>query len=384
MTIQAERPTAPDVTMQGHFPALTGLRAVASIAVVGTHAAFWTGKYSTSTTGLFWARLDFGVALFFALSGFLLFRPWIRSALHQSSVPRVGRYAWNRALRILPAYWIAVVLAFLVLDSPTGAGAEGLTRHLTLTQIYGSDQLHAGLTQGWSLAVEAAFYLVLPLLGWFAVRVVCRNQWRPERLLGFLAGLGLLNVGYLVGIHHAEGISLSSTMWLPAHLSWFAGGMALAVVVTAAQEGRSWARRTLGYAEVSPVAIWVLAIGFFILTCTPAAGQASLAPDTAGTAVTRNLLYACAAVFLMAPLVTQRTNLVQKALSRPTMQWLGLVSYELFLIHVMILEFAMYLLGYPIFNGSVVFAFALTLLLSLPAAWLLYRALDRPLRRLHR
>ena len=44
----------------------------------------------------------------------------------------------------------------------------GLLRNLTLTQIYTDhylySYLHQGLTQMWSLAVEVAFYVVLPLL----------------------------------------------------------------------------------------------------------------------------------------------------------------------------------------------------------------------------
>ena len=58
----------------GFLPALEGLRAVASIGIIGTHAAFQTGH----DTGALWeralGRFDFFVAVFFTLSGFLLWR----------------------------------------------------------------------------------------------------------------------------------------------------------------------------------------------------------------------------------------------------------------------------------------------------------------------
>ena len=54
--------------------------AVAALLVVGTHAAFATGMLAHGYVGLMFARLEIGVPIFFALSGFLLFRPWVRAA----------------------------------------------------------------------------------------------------------------------------------------------------------------------------------------------------------------------------------------------------------------------------------------------------------------
>ena len=55
--------------------ALTGIRAVAALLVVGTHAAYTTGKYTHGYWGLVGARLEIGVPIFFVPSGFLLFGP---------------------------------------------------------------------------------------------------------------------------------------------------------------------------------------------------------------------------------------------------------------------------------------------------------------------
>ena len=69
---------APSEDSRQHLAALTGLRAVAALLVVGTHAAFATGVLAHGYLGLMGARLEIGVPIFFVLSGFLLFRPWAR------------------------------------------------------------------------------------------------------------------------------------------------------------------------------------------------------------------------------------------------------------------------------------------------------------------
>ena len=58
---------------------LTGIRAVAALLVVATHAAYTTGKYIEGYFGLVCARMEMGVPIFFVLSGYLLFRPWVKS-----------------------------------------------------------------------------------------------------------------------------------------------------------------------------------------------------------------------------------------------------------------------------------------------------------------
>ena len=143
---------------------LTGIRAVAAILVVGTHAAYTTGKYTHGYWGLVGARMEIGVPIFFVLSGFLLFRPWVKSAVAGGPPPSVSRYARHRVRRIMPAYVITVLFAY-VLYHFREAGPNpghtwlGLIRNLTLTQIYTDGYLgkylHQGLTQMWSLAVEA-------------------------------------------------------------------------------------------------------------------------------------------------------------------------------------------------------------------------------------
>ena len=62
------------------FPTLNAVRAAGAIMVVLTHAAFNTGRINDGWVGAMLARFDFGVTLFFVLSGFLLSRPWFLAA----------------------------------------------------------------------------------------------------------------------------------------------------------------------------------------------------------------------------------------------------------------------------------------------------------------
>ena len=55
------------------LPAVEGMRACAAIGVVVTHVAFETG-HSSGFDGRLFGRFDLAVAVFFALSGFLLWR----------------------------------------------------------------------------------------------------------------------------------------------------------------------------------------------------------------------------------------------------------------------------------------------------------------------
>ena len=89
-------------TSPSRVSALTGLRAVAALLVVGTHAAFATGKLTHGYVGAIYAHLEVGVAIFFVLTGFLLFRPWVRAAAGGSAPPDLSRYARHRVRRILP------------------------------------------------------------------------------------------------------------------------------------------------------------------------------------------------------------------------------------------------------------------------------------------
>ena len=150
--------------MRTRFPALDGLRAIGALAVLTTHVGFHTGASLNGPFAGVLARLDVGVAIFFAISGFLLYRPHAVAWFEGTLPPLTFPYLRNRALRILPALWVAILLAALLVPHKDGVSWATYVQHATLTQIYFNGIAADGLTQLWSLATEVAFYLLLPAL----------------------------------------------------------------------------------------------------------------------------------------------------------------------------------------------------------------------------
>ncbi len=371
--------TQADTTAQGgleqvagpdRVASLTGIRAVAALLVVGTHAAYTTGKYIEGYYGLLCSRMEMGVPIFFVLSGFLLFRPWVKSVATGGPEPSIRRYAWHRVRRIMPAYVVTVLAAYVIYHfrhaGPNfGHTWEGLFRNLTLTQIYTFNYmrgfLHQGLTQMWSLAVEASFYVVLPLLAYLLLVVLCRRQWRPKLLLLGIAGLALITPAWLVGVHLTTSIPNGARLWLPTYLIWFLAGMALTVLQRMGL--RCYAFVTLPLATIC-----------YLIASTPLAGDATTSPLGMSQALYKAVFYATISALAVAPLALGNQGLYARLLASKPMVWLGEISYEIFLIHLVTMEFAMvYIMQDHVYTGSMGGLFVATIAITIPLAWLLHR-----------
>ena len=158
------------------MPGLDGLRGLAALAVVVLHVWMYT-EANTASRSVFVdaviGELRVAVGLFFVLSGFLLARPWIAAARGERPRPDVGRYAIRRIARIGPAYWVALAGSFLLLQG-TGHGRSTGAGALPVFALFLENMFSA--TRGkldppmWSLGIEVAFYVALPLVGWALVR----------------------------------------------------------------------------------------------------------------------------------------------------------------------------------------------------------------------
>jgi peptidoglycan/LPS O-acetylase OafA/YrhL len=349
---------------------LTGIRAVAALLVVGTHAAYTTGKYVHGYFGLICSRMEIGVPIFFVLSGFLLFRPWVKSVAVCAPAPSVRRYAWHRVRRIMPAYAVTVLAAYFVYLFRT-AGPNpghtwiGLFRNLTLTQIYTTNYLgsylHQGLTQMWSLAVEAAFYVALPPLACLLLVVVCRRRWRPALLLATLAALALITPAWLILMHITTSLPNGARLWLPAYLAWFLAGMTLAVL-------QAMGVRCYAFAAIP------LAVVSYFIAATPIAGAPTTSPHGLVEALVKSGFYAAIAALMVAPLALGDHGWYARLLATRPMVWLGEISYEIFLIHLVTMEIAMVeVVRRPVYTGPMLNLFVATLAITIPLAWLLHR-----------
>lgn len=349
----------------GRDGALTGLRAVAAVLVIGTHTGFATGMLSHGYVGNLFARLEIGVPIFFALSGFLLFRPWVRAAVADTAAPSTRTYARKRVRRIMPAYVVAVLVtfgiyAFFDAGPNPGQSWEGLFRYLTLTHIYTDNllltYLHIGLPQMWSLAVEVSFYALLPLAAWLLLRGR-RGPRRPTAVLALLAALALIEPLWLVLLNTTDLLPRAAGMWLPGHLTPFLGGMALTLLQAIGVRARA--------ALLLPIAV-----AAYLVVASPLATGAFLGPVHWWQPVIAAGLYGLAATCVLAPLALGDRGWWYRLLNLRPVVFLGEISYEIFLLHVAVMALTMdLLLGWPIFTGSPAILWPLTLAITIPFAW---------------
>ncbi|TIC88579.1 acyltransferase [Nocardioides sp. GY 10113] len=384
-------PPPPETGTQ--FPVLDTLRAVGALAVLTTHVAFWTGAYTRhGTWGALLARLDVGVALFFVLSGFLLGRPYLLRAAAGLGAPGTGRYLWKRFLRIYPLYAITVALALgLIHDNRGASPGDWLTTLLMLDNHLGYG-FPAGLTHMWSLAVEVAFYLVLPLLMLVGTgrHRPCRTL-SPARVAALAAGMVAASVWWtLDGAGRvAEATTTGEpTEWLPAYLSWFAVGILLALLQVR-QERRPTGQRPGRLASAveglarQPGVCWTLAGALLLMASTPIAGPTMLASSEPTELLTKNLLYAAVGgLVVLTGAFPDASSAYQRTMAAPLGRRLGWISYGIFCLHLPILHLVMWTTGWPLFEGRGPAVWALTVAISLVAAEAAYRVVERPALRL--
>jgi peptidoglycan/LPS O-acetylase OafA/YrhL len=329
-----------------------GLRAVAACSVLVYHS--WAVASPDAKLGPLvrvLPDLQFGVTLFFTLSGFLLYRPFVSSVLRSEQLPSFSTYLRNRALRILPAYWVVLLVAGLGLQTvlvrhgsdlgPDRLFDPGLMLGTALfVQNYAPSSVGSGIGPAWSLAVEAVYYLALPLLALLAFVLARRASSRGGRRLAALAppalmlGIGLLGkavaawavppVSAFNGWNNDWHSVIERSFWCQADL--FAFGMALAVLRVDSEDGllrlpRVWRQGAAACVLVS-----------YLITAklTYQAEQLSYSFTNTLMALACGLLLAL--VVLPARHDGKQPALVRLLETRPFVA-LGLISYSIFLWH---------------------------------------------------
>ena len=366
------------------FPTLNAVRAIGAIMVVLTHSAFNTGQINQGWSGAALARLDFGVTLFFVLSGFLLSRPWFLTAALGRPAPSSRHYLWKRALRILPLYWIVVTAALTLDPANDQMDWHDWVANLTFAQLYRADLLPSSLTQMWSLATEVAFYVILPLLCWLLTK-----QWRGGRghrlhlptVLGWCAVLFVLGVAWQAWVAQIPGNEGHFAQWLPGYLPWFLVGVAFAAVsASLALDPRDHVLERMGH---DLVGCWILATAVFAIACTPLAGPRTLLTPGGWEAGPKVVLYAIAGGLYVLPLVfgPVRDGWARTQLSGPVLFWLGEISYGIFAIHMLVLNAVFAGLDIDIFTGRFLTVAGTTLAVTIVLATASYYLYERPIMR---
>lgn len=276
--------------------------------------------------------LRVGVAMFFVLSGFLLFTPFASAILRGGPFPSIRNYAVNRTLRIIPAFWAILLLVAIFWQHALLRHPQQLLGDMAFLQDYipayqPQWNTGVGIMPAWSLCVEVVFYITLPLLSIAAVRLARGRGIEGVRLallpIVLLGGMGLVSTE----LYRSEWTNPLFETSFFTHAHWFAIGMAVAVVRILWEDGRlqlaDWWRRAAGAAIVL---LALVAIG----------GYAKLELDF----LEEQTLLALACGLLVATIAMPKpgSRLVRLLEWRPLVIG-GLLSYGVFLWHEPIFRF---------------------------------------------
>jgi peptidoglycan/LPS O-acetylase OafA/YrhL len=343
----------------GRLVGMNGLRGVAALAILTTHVWDFGTPDPLHTTVNGGGRIDVGflhpgfavlglaVALFFTLSGFLLYRSFSASIIGVSKRPSVREYTRARIFRIVPAYWVILGIVGVVFSAALVRTANGdlavgnLASHpramaadYLFTQNYVPATNITGIGSTWTLLNEAVFYLVLPLLSLPLIRLAVRAGSQRIRIaLAFAAPLTLLLIGLACkrygqvhlgldpdGGWHADWSSVfQRSFFYQADL--FAAGMSAAVISVLLEHG------TLHISRMLRTLALIASAGIFLVI--PALGRHGSYPATF-VSTTVSISFG----LLLIGLVTtgERSRLASVLQWRPLAS-VGLISYSLFLWH---------------------------------------------------
>lgn len=321
----------PDQTSR-RFPLLDGLRAVAAFSIVAYHSGIDTGGAAGKWFSPLLARLDVGVAVFFVLSGFLLYRPFVAGTVD------VRRYAVSRFLRIFPGWWFALAVIGIVLGRVPLHEPHIAIQYVTLVIGWNpTEMVRHGLYQSWTLTIEVTFYAFLPLWALATRRLAARSASPVRTLTAAVTVLGLAGFAFrwwLAAVAPGHFLLIA----LPSQLLLFAAGMWLAIVEVAG-EGR--AARWQSAAAARPGLCWSVAGGAFLVLAYGAglAPQLDLEPLGVADEVVRHALFAVVAFALVLPGTRAMAprGVAVVAASRVAVA-LGTVSYGVYLWHADLLR----------------------------------------------
>jgi peptidoglycan/LPS O-acetylase OafA/YrhL len=322
---------------------MDSMRAISVVSVVATHTTFFTTLHGSHTTQIRFGYIS--VTIFFVVSAFLLYQPFVATRLTDTPGPSTRVYAWRRVLRILPGYYVALTAIAIVLGLSYVFTAQGIVTLYGFGQVYRPDWALRGIVQAWTLDVEVAFYLFLPI--WGAVMRRIRASSREQKLRQELVGCAVL---FLVSLVYkviavrtgamTGGAGASFQLNFLTFLDDFAIGMTLGTLA-AAYGGRRDQPRALRAIDRWPSLAWAvvaatLAVGIPYLGLLGQVGDET----QSGTAyVVRHYLIELIAGALVLPAMfgDPARGFVRRILRNRVLLYLGMISYGIYLWHFAVL-----------------------------------------------
>ena len=339
MDTTARKASASDQTNidSKHIDVLDGVRALAVFGVLWFH--FWQQNWIMPYIDLpFLSRLGLPQTLnllylpragflfvdwLLFLSAFCLFLPYARAALEKQALPDTRLFYKKRIARIVPSYFVAVLLIFFLVSVPSHAyrsvsdALGDLVPTLTFTQTFFPDTLLDNRINGvlWTAAIEMQFYVFFPFL---AKAFSKKPVWT---YLGMLA----VSVLYLRGfaLAHPESIRLTVNQ-LPAFFGVFANGMAFAFLFVLAGKHLKRSPQLSALALVGLIAGVALLVRMMQATPEPKLIQVWQAQTRFSLSLVFALITVSAALTFSG---------IRWLFSNKIMRFLSLISYNVYIWH---------------------------------------------------
>ena len=335
MTDRAASPALQPPPGNPRYPLMDSLRGLGALAVVFAHVYY---RFTGAPPGHHGYLDDLHntiivvVPIFFALSGFLLFRPFLAALASGRRVPSAIVFYRRRVLRVVPAYWLALTVCAIVFPvAAVGAFSHRWWVFYLFGQSFSlTDNFH-GIAVAWTLSVDAGFYLVLPGLAWLVARWAPRIGW--ERA-AWRVVVPMLVLGPVV--HTLNTFTFASrdlvvfiqkiTYALPGETNHFGVGMALAVLTLRERPPRLAQR---------PALTWFLAgLVFALIAAFFSFNKPYGNLDFRTRFILNDLLTMVFVVLAMLPAAFDvHPGLPRRVLAWPPLLFVGAVSYGLYIWH---------------------------------------------------
>jgi peptidoglycan/LPS O-acetylase OafA/YrhL len=313
-----------------HRPAFDGMRGIGFLLVITAHIpSVPLFSYLQGWTAVW---------VFFVISGYLVTMLLMREEQSQGGVA-LGPFLIKRFFRIVPSYWMAILIywlaCFALLADDYASFMERLPYFLAFMPEYANANGYSIFTHSWTVGVELKFYLLLPPIVFLMIKDA---NWRfavTAMMAALLTAIGSFNAQSYCAI--LCGVMLALALERPRGYAFVA---------------------TLTRVPVAVPLAFVVAV-FVMLRYTE-----------------QLTVVALVATYLIAYCILQQAA-VMRVLSWQPLVYLGQRSYGAYLLHFLAIR-----IGYLVFGNDTAIGGLLTacfcLAVTMPAAELMYRAIEKP------